>query len=286
MKIRLPSAIAVLCLSFGSCVLFAADPVNIVLKDGQTVSASELHRDGKTVIATVVLPASAQNAPAAPAKIGYPASSIASIAFPAPPGIAAAAKSLNEGNAAEALARIEPVAAYQDTFRDIAGNWWARAAVVKIKTLLALNRDAEAEALMEKLIQAKEDPENILQARLQLASVWGRKGKNSEALNAIEAVIQQSTDEGTRAEAWLRKGEILLNRKQYEPALLACLHLPVYFSNQRAFAPAALLGSARAYAGLKDTASARDALDAVILRYPASPEAALAKVELEKLNSL
>jgi hypothetical protein len=288
MNTRFSATIGLLSLCLIS-VSNASNPVNIILKDGQTIAARELRREGKTVIATVQLSASTQvgsitASTPSEAKIGYPTSNIASIAFPEPPEITATLERLKAGNSTEALALIEPVFSYHESFRDIPGNWWTRTALAKFSVLLALGKDAEAEALLTQFIESKEDPETILQARLQLAAAWGRKGNNPAALDVFNAVIKQSERPETRAQAWLQKGRFLLTRKEYEPALLAFLHVPVYFSSQNNLLPAALLGSAQAYAGIQDTASAQDALNSLIRDHPSSPEAALAKSELDKLT--
>lgn len=76
----------------------------------------------------------------------------------------------------------------------------------------------------------------------------------------------------------------LLASKDWDSALLAYLHVPVFYPDQTALMPQVLLGSARAYAGLEDKADAVKTLNELNRRFPASSEAAEAKIDLQKLT--
>ena len=78
-------------------------------------------------------------------EVGYQASTIAKIDFPEPPQLKTTAAFLSQGQPEKALADIEPVVKYYEPFRDIPGNWWAQAALLKVSALSGMQLDKEAE---------------------------------------------------------------------------------------------------------------------------------------------
>jgi TolA-binding protein len=251
---------------------------NIVhLKDGRTLASADLKRSGANIMITVSLGVAGKS------QMSFPLTNVASIEFAEPLGIRAASDLLNQGKAAPALALIAPVVAQQSAFQDIPGNYWARAATIQLAALVDLGRLAEAEALAA-AIGAKEGPEPTLEARLQIALGWAKSGDYAKAGKVFEEVIEKSTRPSTLAKAWLYKGQGQLAAEDYEEALLSFLRVPIFYSDQKAVLPAALLGSARAYAGLGDVGHERETLEQLIAQYPNSPEATTAKPMLKRLG--
>ena len=260
--------------------------VTILLRDGKSITATSVRREGNNVMASVALnfTASSGAAPAGAAQIGYPVSSIAKIDFPEPPQIKGARENLARGKAEEALTQIEPIVAFYQPFRDVPGNWWTPSALVKLNALVSLHREGEAEAMIAHLSQTGSDPEAALAARVQLAAGWARKGDSSKALTVFDAAIKQSKTGETLAQAWVGKGNALLAGKEFADALRAFLHVPVFYPEQKLVMPGALLGSAKAYLALEDAANGKNALGDLTIHYPESPEAAIAKEELQKME--
>lgn len=258
----------------------APAPAGIVLnmKDGKTVSTASVRRNGDMVMATVQIGTGS-------GEIGYPTASIAKIDFPQPPQIKTAGDLLTQGKYADVLAQLEPVVTNQAPFKDVQGNWWAPAVKLKLKALVSLQKDAEAEALVKELASVTGDPELLLAARVQAGASLARKGQHDKALAIYDEVIKQNTAEETLAMAWLEKGLSLAAMKEWDAALLAYLHLPVLYPTQKALMPQALLGSARAYRQLDDNANAEKACQEVIKTFSTAPEAAAAKTELQKIQN-
>jgi TolA-binding protein len=252
---------------------------NIVhLKDGRNLVSTELKRSGANIMVTVSL------GPAGKSQMSIPLANVASIEFAEPAGIKTASELLAQGKAAPALGIIAAVVAQQAALRDIPGNYWARAATVQLAALVALGRLAEAEVLAA-AIGSKEGPEQTLDARLQIALGWAKSGDYSKAGAVFDDVIAKSTRPATLARAWVSKGQGQLAAKSYEEALLSFLRVPIFYSDQKAAMPAALLGSAQAYVGLGDVGHEREALEQLISQYPNSPEATAAKPMLERLGA-
>jgi len=255
-----------------------AQAQNIILKTGQSIVGKNLRRSGATILTRAQLGV-------AEGDVGYPVANIAKIEFPEPPEIAEATELLMHGSAAEALAKINPVVIAQSNFKDIPGNWWAKAARVKLSALSTSPASPDSELLISDMLNASGDPEVVLYARVRQAANLAGKGNAKQAIAVCDAVIKESKQPATLAEAWAVKGTCLLQQNEYDSALLALLHLPVYYPDQKLLMPGVLLKCARAYTGNEDFTNATATLEDLIKTYPGSPEAAQAKVELKKIEN-
>ena len=71
-------------------------------------------------------------------------------------------------------------------------------------------------------------------------------------------------------------------KRAYDGAVLAYLHVPVFYEDEKLWMPPALLGSARAFRGLADLERAKKSLNDLTAQYPKSAQAEVARKELEK----
>ncbi len=214
-------------------------------------------------------------------EIGYAANTIEKIDFAKPPAIDEAKQLLAAGKATAALAKIQPTLDAQAPFEAIPGNWWADAALVRAAALAAANCSGDAQKILQQIADDRSRPEQARLARARLAYLTGKPGA---AMAVYDAIIAGSADPATLAEAWYYKAGGHLALREFEPAALAYLRIPVFYPREKTLEAAAQLGCARAMVGLGDTAEAGRRLDLVIQSYPDSPEAGLAKAEKAKLN--
>lgn len=271
MKSRLLSALILL----GSFAP-AAFAQSLVLRDGTNVPVSRLRREGQTIMNSV-----------AAGEVGYPVANIARLEFPEPAQLAAAGELLTQGKAAEASKDLDPIIAFYGPLRDIPGSHWLAAARLKANALVELGREAEARAILSQLAAQTLDKPAADLARLRLVAGFPvPAGQEDKALAACDAILNagESTPRDVDAEAWLLKGKLLLGRREFQPALLAYLHLPTLYYDQRRLQPAALLGSGRAYVGMKDEERARRAFADLQADFPGSPENAAGKAEVQALE--
>jgi tetratricopeptide (TPR) repeat protein len=258
--------------------LSSAIAQTITLKTGQKVETLGLRRDGTIIMAKVQV-GSGQG------EVGYSVVQIANIDFPEPRGIKAASDLLAQNQAQKALAEIESVVAYYDGFREVPGTWWPQAAMIKVSALTALQRDKEAELLAQTIEKSSTDPDTARLVRVNLSSGMIRRGEFEKAIAYCDSAIKDSTDPHVLGQAWLHKGDAYAGMKQWDDALLAYLHIPVFYSDETALVPPALLGSARAYRRIDDPTRAKKTFNDLISSYPKSPEATLAATELRKLQT-
>lgn len=250
---------------------------SIILKTGQTIETKGIRRSGDMVMSKIQLGASS-------GEIGYQALTIAKITFPEPPQLKTSVTFLSQGQPAKALAEIEPVVKYYELFRDVPGNWWAPAALLKVAALSGMELDREAEKLGDEIRKSVTDPETARAAQLQLVAGLVRRKEFEKGSQLCNAVIKESAKGEVLAEAWVHKGDILLAQRQWDDAVLAYLHVPVFYENERLWMPPALLGSARAFRGLEDSVGAKRSLENLTVGYPKSPQAEIARAELKKLT--
>lgn len=249
---------------------------NLILKTGQTIETNGVRRSGDMVMGKVQVGVRS-------GEVGYLASTIAKIDFPEPPQLKTSAAFLAEGEPEKALADIGLVVKYYEPFRDVPGNWWSQAALLKVAALGGMQLDKEAQALGDEIRRNVSDPETARAAQLQLVPGLVRQEDYPRALQLCEAVIKESSRPEVLAEAWVRKGDAFLAQRQWDGAELAYLHVPVFYQNEKRWLPPALLGSARAFRGLQDLARAKQSFNDLTVQFPKSAQAEEGRTELQKL---
>jgi tetratricopeptide (TPR) repeat protein len=253
-------------------------PIKLTLADKRTLPAAAVRRSGNSLLATVPVANGVRG------EVGYPIASVIRIEMPEPPQLKTARQLVTDGKPEQALREIGGVVLLQSGLRDIPGNYWAPAALIEVDALIDLKRDKDAQKLIDQLATGTKDDELLQRARLALATLWARNGQADKAIPIFDGAIASSKDARTLARAWTSKGDALLAAEDYDGALLAYLRIPIFYSNEESFMPAALLGSARAYEGLGDLDLARESLSALARDYANSPEAAKSKDDLARLN--
>ncbi len=257
---------------------------NMILKDGKTIAAKTLRRQGDSVFATIDLPISEIGKPPKTAEIGHPVDKIEKIEFVEPPILKTAPDMIAQGNAAKVLAELEPPLKFQEGFAEIAGSFWTELALIKVQALVALQREAEAEPLAKQVSKITKDAETVRAANAQIAACLLRRGQHSQALELSDSVLRDARGDATLATASVTKGLCLLDRKDWEGALLAFLAVPVFHPDQKILLVPSMLGAGRSYFGIEDFKRAKDTLNELIKSYPSSPEAQQAKNELELIQ--
>ena len=172
---------------------------------------------------------------------------------------------------------------YYEPFRDLPGNWWAQAALLEVSALSGMQLDKAAETLGEKIRKNVTDPETARAAQLQLVPGLVRNEDYDKALQLCDAVIKESTEARGPGRGVGEKGDTFLAQRQWDDAVLAYLHVPVFYADEKLWMPPALLGSARAFRGLGDLERAKRSFNDLTAKFPKSAQAEIARAELKKL---
>ncbi len=243
--------------------------------DGRKASMPEARVKGSNII--VALKVEGGAADAGSAEITLPISSLSRIDWPVPPALAAANADLKADKPADALKKIDAVLGDQEVFREIPGSWWNQGAVIKAVALARLGKDVDADVMIERMKRAKADSADIARAEIAVINQLVAGGKTVEANTRMEKLQGTAGDEESLAALAVLKGNILAKAGRHEEALLAYLRVPVFSPTAENQMPAALLGAARAYEKLGDTARATATFSKITTRFPDSPEAAQAQ---------
>lgn len=209
----------------------------------------------------------------------FPIATVARLDWPEPDELAETAALITAGKGKEALEKITPIHRQFDPFPKTPGSWWNDAAILRLRALIAAgSAPAEISTAARDIMGRSADPDAVGNAKLALAEVELRAGKDSIADAMIDQIVTDAPA-AVRARGWVLRGDLALKRKAYEEALEAYLRVPALFGTQEELMPAALLGSARAYRGYGDKGRAERAYLSVVDDYPDSAEAAVAKRE-------
>jgi tetratricopeptide (TPR) repeat protein len=216
--------------------------------------------------------------------VAIPVARIDRIEFPESSDLASAREAHNQGKTDLAISSIDRVLAAQQSFKDIVGNQWGEAAVLKLNILRSAGRHKDADPALAELLKYTLDPEINRAAKAHEAVRLAIAGQPDRALVLFDEVTKEATDPDTLALIALHRGNTFLARQRFEDALLSYMRLPVFYPNQKFLAAPALLGSARAFIGIDDLAGARNVLAQLIKDYPNLPEAIAARAELQKVE--
>ena len=264
------------------CAALAAHAdTNILKKDGTTQIAKALRREKDNIIATVELPVAKPGDPVQTGDVGIPIAQIQKIEFGEPAALRTAPDLLVQAKGDEALAQLDQALKYYDAFRDAPGSWWADLTLMKMNALVSLGREKEADALADTMSRQSTEPDSQRAAKVLLAAAAIRHGDVKSAAETLEAVLKDSAKSDVLASAAIYKGQSCLALKDWENALLSFLQLPVLYPDQKALAPASMLGVGRAHFGLEDFPLAKNTLRELMKTYKGTPEAIAAKAEME-----
>ena len=266
-----------LCLLLTLCIFAQAQTVQ--LRDGTSVPTQGLRRDGDTLMARVKTNDNAVG------EVGYPLANVARVDFPEPALLKNAPDLLVKGKVSEAVQQLNKAAEYYLPFYNVPGNYWKELALLQLDALTAAHQDKEADTVVTQLTKiAGADPDIARTLKIREAAGALQHGDAPKALSLLEPLVREDAPASAVAPAWLQIGAAHLARREFKPALLAYLHVPVYTPERARLMPTALLGSARAYLGLQDKTRAEASLNELVSTYPAAPEAAEAKQQLQQLN--
>lgn len=272
-----PMLLAGLCLVLGS----SAEAQTILLQDGRRVTAKSLRRQGDNIMATDPVE---EGKTAPKGEVGYPLSQIETLEFPEPAQLGMATALIGKGRGSEAIAQLDQALRYYEGFRDAPGSYWADLALLKANTLLSLDRDAEAETLASLIASIGSDPETLMGGRAVLAACMARRGEHEKALPILAEVLKKARRPDTVATASVYQGECQLAAKEFEPAILSFLTVPVFYPEQANLQGRWMLGAGRAFFGAGELVKAKETLGELINNHATAPEVPAAKAELEAIE--
>ena len=168
------------------------------------------------------------------------------------------------------LGEYAPAAEHFARLAAMPGDLAPQAAFLQGKSLLALEKYAEASLVFQTLLQQYPASPFAADALFENAGVLARLGETQRAADAYRTLYQRYPDSGVAGEALYKRGEIFFERELYAEARDA------FYEYRRAFPQGRLLDSAL-YWGAQSSLELEESFGAVVLleklieQYPQSP---------------
>jgi len=243
-----------------------------IMKDNTALAAAEVTLGSGALIQQVAIPGGGSF------ERRYPLADVVRLEFPEPETLDEADKLVAAGSGEDALKLVEPVYRQFALFSKVAGSHWPRAAQLRLQALLLDTDNGAISSAARELMQSGLGPDVTGTAKLALAQLDARAGKEALANVMLDQIVREATA-AVQARAWLLRGDLAAARAAHVEALECYLRVPAFFGTLDELMPAALLGAARAYRGYGDASRAeRSALD-LIDTYPTTLQATQAKKE-------
>jgi tetratricopeptide (TPR) repeat protein len=282
MKVRylLPRAAFVAPCRFIGLFLFSISGVHadsLVLTNGQTLTAKSYRRVGGDIISTNEQPGS--NGAMMTVEFKTPLTEISKVECAPPLVLQSAQELFATGKADVVLGDILAAVKSAEVFGELPGSFWPELVVLQAHSLLALGRDAEADALVGSF-EKTTDVALAADAQAVRAVLAARAGNYESAMSLALPLLNEKSRTSTVAAASLAHGLCLLEKKDHAAALKAFLELPVFTPDQQALTAAAHLGVGQSYWGLEDYDRAIATLEELVKTCASSPEAPKAQALL------
>ncbi len=244
------------------------------LRDGTILQAADVTLGSGALVQQVALPGGGSF------ERRFQLADVIRLDFPEPEALDEARRLVIAGKGAEALALVEPVVRQFAPFPRLPGSHWPRAAQLRLEALLLGTDNAAISSAARELMQSGLGPEITGVAKLALAQLDARAGRESLANVMLEEIVREAPP-AIQARAWLLRGELAAARASHAEALESFLRIPAFFGTIDELMPAALLGAARAYRGFGDNGRAERSALELIDTYPDTLQAATARREFQ-----
>jgi hypothetical protein len=271
----MPSSFVIRISSFGfalAACAASASAQRYFLKDGTALAAADVTLASNALVQQVKIPSGGTY------ERRFPFADIARLEFPEPAALDEAETLATAGQGEAALKLLDPVYRQFAPFPKTTGSPWPRAAALRLQCLLLGTDETAIGAAARELMLTGLGPEVTGVAKLALAQLDARAGRESLARLMLDEIVKDAPP-AVAARAWLLRGDLAAARSAHAEALECYLRVPAFFGGLDDLMPAALLGAARAYKGYGDTDRAERSALELIDRHPATLQAAQAKKE-------
>lgn len=219
---------------------------DVVLKDGNHINALDLQIGDGKITRSITL----SNGQKAQATVNF--SDIDHLEWSDPQELQDARTLLSQGKTKEALAALDKGKAFFKQFKGIKGNPYDD---ILFAQLEALDQAGDFDTLIRVLPEAKAirwDDTHKMKLRIIQLNVDRRTSSDMDAiLSQAEGLLADTTDSSVAARLWITMGDIYTKKEQFEDAMNAYLHVPVFYGTQIALVPQAELMAARSLVSME-----------------------------------
>ena len=254
-------------LLFALCSLLATGAARaqaIVLKDGSKIFSTEFALEDGKIIRTVKI---GENTATSIVQFA----NIDSLEWPYPTELTDSADLLAKGKVDEAIVILEKAKAFFEVFKGVEGNWYVDVYFAYVEALNQGGRFDDVLKVMPLLRALKLTDEQKM--RLRIVQLDIERKTSSDYLTIIteaRSILKETDDSAIGASIWNIIADVHVKKKEYEPALLAYLRIPVFYGTQMQKVPDAELNAALTLIKMRRFADATAFLTRIIAAYPGS----------------
>lgn len=251
----------------------------LVLKDGSRLGAGAFSvADGK--VTRVVKLSNGQEA-----KASVNITDIAQLDWPEVREVLEAQALLSEGKSKEAIEVLLKAKDFFKPFKAIPGSPYNDVSLAHVEALdQAGDFDNIIRVLPEVEAMKWEGQKKLKVQILKLNMDRRTSGDQDAVLAQAEALLEETLDAGISARLWMTVAEIHSRKERWESALMAYLHVPVFYGSQAALVPQAELMAARTLTKMERFKDAVGFYQRIMESYPGSETANVAKQEMAIYN--
>lgn len=264
------------CFALGAPALHAQA---LVLKNNDRIPFGSFSVEGGKVSRTIKMSNGAE------AKASINLTDIARLEWPEVREVLEAQAMLGEGKAKEAIEVLAKSKEFFKPFKAIPGSPYNDISLAHVE---ALDQAGDFDALIRVLPEVeamKWDDQKKLKVRILKLNMSRRTSGDQDAiLSQAEDLLKDTLDAEISARLWMTVAEIHTRKERWEPALMAYLHVPVFYGSQAALVPQAELAAARTLTKMERFKDAVGFYQRIAEAYPGSETAETAKKEMAIYN--
>jgi tetratricopeptide (TPR) repeat protein len=223
----------------------AAQAQALILKDGSKLLPEQFAVEGGKPIKKVKI---GENTATSPLQMN----SIASMEWPRPEELVQSADLMAAGKTAEAMEMIAKGKAFFEPFKDVPGNWFAELTLAQLEAMATSDDFTAALKALADAQRLKLTDEQKLRLKIIKLNIDRQASSDYAGIVAqAENILAESTDSSVGAAVWMIIGDVYTKQKEFEKALMAYLHVPVFYGTQIQKVPEAEMQAARTLAKMR-----------------------------------
>jgi tetratricopeptide (TPR) repeat protein len=265
------------------CFAASSQAQMLVLKDGSQLGTESFKVEGGKVFRLVKLGGDQNSV----AQSLLPLNTIAKMEWPEPEEITVANDLLSKGKNAEAVEVLKKGKEFFEPFEKIEGSRFPELYLAYVDALSQSGNFDETIKAIPGLRILKLSSAQQLRLKIVQLNVERQTSGNPKAIVAqAENILSETDDSAVGASVWMIIGDVYFRAKNWEEALMAYLHVPVFFGTQVQKVPEAELASARCLKEMRRFEDARQYYQRIVDTYPGSGVATTATSESESIKGM
>jgi tetratricopeptide (TPR) repeat protein len=257
----------------------------LIMKDGSSLGTEAFKVEGGKLYRIVnIAGAGGQNATA---QSLLPINNVAKIDWPDVQEITDANQLLAAGKTAEAVAELKKGKDFFEPFEKVEGSPYALVYLAYVDALSQSGNFEETMRAIPGLKNQKLSAEQQMKLKIIQLNMDRLTSSNpAQIIAQAENILADTDDSSVSASLWMIMGDTNFRAKKFEEALMAYLHVPVFFGTQVQKVPEAELNAARCLKEMRRFEDASGYYARLIETYPGSGVATTATNEKASINGM